>query len=76
MRNLPTSLPPAHRQQHHPAALSRSLRHQPAGSAQVLRLHARHLQLDHSHTELWQQQTVSVFLESNSTQHQLYVHII
>lgn len=45
-------LSPPHRQHHHFAVLSCSLLHQPPGSAQVVRLHARHLQLDHSQTEL------------------------
>ena len=48
--------PPAHRQQHHLTALTRRLLHQPAGSAQVVRLHPAHLQLHHRQTELWQAQ--------------------
>lgn len=47
----PASCP--HRQQHHSAVLSRGFLHQPPGSAQVVRLDARHLQLDHPQTELW-----------------------
>lgn len=47
----------AHREQHHLAALSRSFLHQTPGSAQVIGFDARHLQLDHSETELCKQET-------------------
>lgn len=46
-----------HREQHHLAALSRSFLHQTPGSAQVIGFDARHLQLDHSETELCKQET-------------------